>query len=414
MQRLSDPRQDGRNIDNSYDVVIIGGAVIGAAVAYYLTTNPDFTGKVLIVERDPTFTHASTALSASGIRTQFSNAINVKISQYGSQVIRDFADLMQVGDDRPDLNFHPGGYLFLARTPEQEQTLRENHRVQRDCGADVELLSPDDLVRAFPHLRADDLLLASYGRSCEGWFNNTGLMNGFRNKARSQGAHYINDEVVAIHREGDRITGVTLKSGQRIAAGHVVNASGARAAMTAQMAGLHIPVEARKRSIFVFSCAQSPEGTAAINKGRLPLMIDPTGVYCRPEGTCFLAGCPPAEDPAVDWDDFEPRYSEFEDIIWPALAERSPAFEAIRPINYWAGHYAYNTLDHNLIVGAHPDLPNFILANGFSGHGLQQGPATGRAVSELIIYGGYRTLDFTEVGVQRIIDNRPFVEKAVI
>ncbi|MDB6180833.1 NAD(P)/FAD-dependent oxidoreductase [Paracoccus fistulariae] len=414
MARRPDPEPDCRASDSSYDVVIIGGAAIGSAVAYYLTANDGFKGRVLIVERDPTYRHASTALSASGIRTQFSNAINVKISQYGSQVIRDFPDLMQVGSDRPDLNFHPGGYLFLARTAEQEQILRDNHKVQKACGADVELMSPADLAHAFPHLNVEDIALASYGRSGEGWFNNTGLMNGFRNKARAQGADCVTDEVVAIQRQGRRVTGVTLASGQRIAAGYVVNASGPRAALTARMAGLDIPVEARKRCITVFTCAASPEGSARINQGRLPLMIDPGGVYCRPEGSCFLAGCPPAHDPPVAPDDFEPRYDEFDEIIWPALSARSPAFEAIRPVNYWAGHYAYNTLDHNLIVGAHSDLPNFILANGFSGHGLQQAPATGRAVAELITHGAYQTLDFTEVGVERIIANRPFVEKAVI
>ncbi len=398
----------------SYDVVIVGGAVIGSAVAYFLTTNPDFNGSVLVVERDPSYAKASTALSSSSIRVQFSNAVNVKISQFGMQFIRDFAQTMQIGDDRPDLNFHPGGYLFLANTASQAQVLRENHAVQCACGADVVLWGAEDLARAFPHLRVDDILLASYGRSGEGWFNNTGLMWGFRNKARAQGAEYVTDEVVAIAREGARVTGVTLKSGATVAAGTVVNASGPRAALTARMAGLDVPVEPRKRTSFVFDCATSPEGSATINQGRLPLMIDPTGVFCRPEGRYFLAACVPVEDPAVDWDDFEPRYAEFEETVWPALAERSPAFEALKVVNQWAGHYDFNTLDHNLIVGRHPEVENFVYANGFSGHGLQQGPAAGRGVSELITYGGFRTLDLTEVGYERILANRPFLEKAVI
>ena len=160
--------------------------------------------------------------------------------------------------------------------------------------------------------------------------------------------------------------------------------------------------------------SSTPEGTATVNQGRLPLMIDPSGVFCRPEGRFFLTGCPPVEDPATDWDDFEPRYEEFEEIVWPALAARSPAFEAIKVVNQWAGHYDFNTLDHNLVVGRHPVVRNFIFANGFSGHGLQQGPATGRGVSELIAYGEYRTLDLTEVGYERVFENRPFLEKAVI
>lgn len=399
----------------SYDVVIVGGAVIGSAVAYFLKANPDFTGSVLVVERDPTYRFASTSLSSSSIRVQFSNPINVRISQFGSAFIKDFARTMQVaGEAPPELNFHQGGYLFLADTGDGARTLRENHEVQRACGADVVLWGQEELARAFPHLRVEDILLASYGQSGEGWFSNTGLMNGFKAKARALGAEYVADEVVAIGRDGARVTSVTLQSGATVQAGTIVNASGPRAALTARMAGLDVPVEPRKRTLFVFDCAATPEGSATVNRGRLPLMIDPSGVFCRPEGRFFLSGAPPVEDPAVDWDDFEPRWEEFEDLIWPALAARSPAFEAIKLVNQWAGHYDFNTLDHNLIVGAHPEVGNFIYANGFSGHGLQQGPAAGRGVSELITYGGFRTLDLSEVGYERILQNRPFLEKAVI
>ncbi len=397
-----------------YDVVIVGGAVIGASVAYYLTANPDFDGSVLIVERDPSFSQASTSLSASSIRTQFSNPINVRVSQYGYEVIRNFGEMMEVAGDRPDLGFQPGGYLFLADTEAKAQILRENHVAQTSCGADVVLWGRDALAEAFPHLRVDDIVLASYGRSGEGWFSNTGLMNGFRAKARAQGADYVTDEVVAIAREGARVVSVTLKSGVVVEAGTVVNASGPRAALTARMAGLDVPVEPRKRTLFVFDCARSPQGSARVNEGRLPLMIDTTGVHCRPEGRYFLTGGVPKDDAAVDWDDFEPNHAEFEEIVWPALAERSEAFEAIKVVNQWAGHYAYNTLDHNFVVGRHPEVTNFIFANGFSGHGLQQAPATGRGVSELIVYGGYRSLDLTEAGYERVVEGRPFLEKAII
>jgi glycine/D-amino acid oxidase-like deaminating enzyme len=402
-------------MNDRYDVVIVGGAVIGSAVAYFLMANPDFNGSVLVVERDPTYRFASTSLSSSSIRVQFSNPINVKISQFGSAFIKDFAHVMQVaGEAPPDLNFHQGGYLFLANAEDQAQTLRENHAVQRACGADVVLWDQAQLSEAFPHLNVDDIVLASYGRSGEGWFSNTGLLNGFKAKARELGADYVTDEVVAIAREGNRVTGVSLKSGAVIAAGHIVNASGPRAALTARMAGLDVPVEPRKRTLFVYDCAKTPEGSATVNNGRLPLMIDPTGVFCRPEGRYFLSGAAPVEDPAVGWGDFEPRWEEFEDQIWPALATRSPAFEAIKVVNQWAGHYDFNRLDHNLIVGRHPEVRNFVFANGYSGHGLQQGPAAGRAVSELITYGNFRTLDLTEVGYERIIENRPFLEKSVI
>lgn len=397
-----------------YDVVIVGGAVIGSAVAYYLMADPGFDGSVLIVERDPCFTHASTSLSAASIRTQFSNAINVQISQYGAEVIRNFADLMAVGDQRPDLGFQAGGYLYLAANEDQAETLRANHKMQRECGADVVLWGPDELAEAFPHLNVDDILLASYGRSGEGWFDNSGLMNGFRAKARALGADFAVDEVTGIERQGSAVTAVSLRSGARIGAGTIVNAAGPRAAQIAQMAGLSIPVEPRKRSVFVFDCKESPQGSARVNQGCLPLMIDPGGTYVRPEGRYFLTGAPPADDSPVDYDDFEPRHEEFEEIIWPALATRCPAFEAIKLVNMWAGHYAYNVLDHNMIVGRHPEVPNLIFANGFSGHGLQQAPATGRGVSELITHGAYQTLDLSALGIERVLENRPFLERCII
>jgi glycine/D-amino acid oxidase-like deaminating enzyme len=399
---------------DTYDVVIVGGAVIGSAVAYYLTADPAFDGRVLVVERDPSYARAATGLSASGIRTQFSNAINVKISQYGLEVILDFAATMGVEGTGPDLHFHPGGYLYLAASEPAARVLRENHAVQQACGADVVLWDRAELAKAFPHLNVEDIELAAYGRSGEGWFDNAGLMQGFRAKARAQGAKYVTDEVVGLTRAGGRVTGVTLKAGGTVAAGAVVNASGARGAQVARMAGLDLPVEPRKRTVFVFDCAQTPQGSANVNEGRLPLMIDTSGVYCRPEGNFFLSGASPLEDPAVDWDDFDPRHNEFEDIIWPALAARSPAFEAIKPKTHWAGQYDYNTLDQNLVVGPHPECPNFICANGFSGHGLQQAPATGRGVAEMLVHGRYLSLDLSELGVERIVENRPFLEKAII
>ena len=397
----------------SYDVVIVGGAVIGSATAYFLTANADFKGSVAIIEKDPTFATASTSLSSSSIRNQFSNPINVRIGQFGTQFIREFADTMEVDGERPELDFQEGGYLFLAATDEQAQVLRENHDVQKSLRTDVVLWDRDEVKAAFPHLHVDDLKLASYGRSGEGWFSNTGLMNGFRKKARMQRADYVIDEVVSIQRHGNRITAVTLASGRTLHCGTVVNASGTRAAKTAAMAGLSIPVEPRKRTLFAFDCAQSPQGTATVNKGCLPLMIDPSGTFCRPEGKFFLSGTKPEDDPAVDWDDFEPRHEEF-DRVWMHLAGRSKNFEAIKLVNFWAGHYAYNTLDQNAVAGPHPEVRNFIFANGFSGHGLQQAPAIGRGIAEWIIYGAFRSLDLSSLTYDRVAHNDPFVERAVI
>ncbi|WP_442772462.1 NAD(P)/FAD-dependent oxidoreductase [Paenirhodobacter enshiensis] len=397
-----------------YDVVIVGGAVMGASTAFWLATNLDFDGSVLVVERDPSYATASTALSASGIRVQFSNTANVRIGQFGLEFIQAFPDLMEVDGDRPGLGYHPGGYLFLANTEEQVRILRENHAVQRAAGAEVELWDADKLKWAFPHLNTDDILLASYGLKGEGWFDNTGLMMGARNKAKALGVDFIADEVVGIAREGNRVTGVTLNPGARAGPAPAANAAGPRGGKVAAMAGIALPVEPRKRTIFVFDSADSPEGTARVNDGRLPLMVDPSGVWTRPEGRYHLVGGVPDPDVTPAYDDFEPGYTEWEEQCWPALAERSPNFEALKVVRYWAGHYDYNTFDQNGIVGRHPEVTNFVFQNGFSGHGLQQGPAVGRAVMELIVYGGYRSLDLSDMRYERIAENKPFLEQAIV
>jgi glycine/D-amino acid oxidase-like deaminating enzyme len=200
---------------------------------------------------------------------------------------------------------------------------------------------------------------------------------------------------------------VTTKSGQTIACGTMVNTSGTNGKKVARMAGLDIPVEPRRRSLFVVDCRTPLEG-------KVGLTIDPSGVFFRPEGKFYLMGTYPKHDPEVDPNDFDVMHDEFDEEIWPTLANRVPAFEAIKVVNSWAGHYDYCTLDHNVILGPHTELKNFLFANGFSGHGLQQSPAMGRGLSELIIYGAFKTLDLSPFGYERVTANRPFLEDAVI
>ena len=380
------------------DVVICGGAVIGSAIAWNLAQIAPALS-VTIIERDPSFQHSSTALSASGIRQQFSDPINVAIGQFGVGFIKDSPARWGL-----DLNLQEQGYLHLSNTDSGAHVLRENHAVQRAQGADVSLLNAAELADEYPHLNAKDITLASLGRSGEGWFDSVGLMNGYQ--AHST-AKRIKDQVVGLGIKAGKVERVVLASGTEITCGTFINAAGPRAADIAGMARISLPVEPRKRTNFTFDCAHAPKGT-------LPLMVDPTGVWVRPEGRHFLCGACPAEDPPVTYDDFEPRFQEFDDIIWPALAARSPAFEAIKMQRMWAGHYAYNVLDQNAVTGAHPEIGNFYFANGFSGHGLQQAPAIGRGLAELVVHGAYKTLDLSPLGYERILQNKPLLERCVI
>lgn len=390
----------------SYDVVIIGGAIIGSSAAWWLARDPDFGGRVLVVERDPTYEWASTTHTNSCIRQQFGTAINIRISQFGVRFIRDFANFMQDAD-APAITLQSFGYMYLAGTEAHAEVLRANQRLQASLGAATRIMTPDEIAAAWPFYALDDIVLGSHNPVDEGYFDGGTMFDWLRRRARALGVEYLRGEVTGIARAQGRVTGVTLATGQTVSAGTVINASGPRAALTARMAGLDIPVEPRRRYTFVFDAAE-PLGQT------LPLTIDPSGVHVRSDGRYYMAGCPPDDDFAVDPADFVPDHAIWEDKVWPALAARIPAFERIKLINSWVGHYAYNTLDQNAVVGAHPDLPNFLFANGFSGHGLQQAPAIGRGLAELVVHGQYRSLDLAPLGYDRIIANRPLREGAII
>jgi len=395
--------------NQSYDVVIVGGAMYGSAIAWFLTDNPAFDGSILVVERDPTYEFSSTAHTNSCMRQQFSAPINIKISQFAADFVKNFRHYMG-GDDRvPHLALQSYGYMYLADNAAFAQTLRDGQKVQQAHGAGTQHMTPEQIKDAYPFYNIDDIVAGNHNLVDEGYFDGNTLFDWWKRSARERGAEYVNNAVVAMTKNasGTRVESVTLKTGEVISCGTVVNASGPRAILTSRMAGIEIPVEPRKRYTFIFQAEQPLDRD-------LPLTIDPSGVHMRTDGTYYLAGCPPDDDPAVDYDDFVQDHAIWEEKVWPVLAHRVPQFERIKLVNSWAGHYAYNTFDQNAIIGAHSQVANFIFANGFSGHGFQQSPAMGRGIAELIAHGEFRALDLTPFGYDRITRNEIFVEKAVI
>ncbi|MGE0523849.1 MAG: NAD(P)/FAD-dependent oxidoreductase [Variibacter sp.] len=387
----------------NYDVVIIGGAAVGSAIAYFLTHDLGFGGSVAVIERDPLYAQASTTLSAASIRQQFSTPENIRLSTYGVGFIRALRE--RFGPDA-DIGFREGGYLLLA-SDAGAAIARENHAVQMNEGADILLLEPPEIASRFPWLDTDGVTLGTYGRTGEGWFDAHALLGLLRSAARKGGAHYIHGEATAISRSGPRVNAVTLSDGRQIHCGVLVNAAGPQAGDVAAMAGAALPVEPRKRCVFVVDCRTPLPG--------MPLLVDTSGVWIRPEGQVYICGISPDEpdDPRADGD-FVVDDSIFQETVWPALAARIPAMETLKLMRSWAGHYDYNTLDQNAVIGPHPEIGNFIFANGFSGHGLQQAPATGRAVAELITHGRFVTLDLSVFGYERIARNAPVRERNVI
>lgn len=398
------PRETG------YDVVIIGGAMMGAAAAWFLSEDPSFDGSILVVERDSSYENSSTAHSNSCMRQQFGTGLNVQISQFAAEFVKNLRANLG-GDARiPNIEIQNFGYLYLAADEQAADNLRRAQAIQSAAGAGTRLLSQEDLAQTFPFFALDDILLGSHNTQDEGYWDSGAVFDWWRRCARQNGVEFVQNEVTGIERapSGGNVIAVHLSSGEVISCGWVVNASGPRAARTAGMAGLEVPIEPRKRFTWVFE-AERPLSQ------QLPLTIDPSGVHVRQDGPMtYMAGAAPDPDPAVDPGDFTMDSEVWLDRVWPTIATRIPQFDSLRIVAEWAGHYAYNVVDQNAVIGPHPELENFIFMNGFSGHGLQQSPAMGRGIAEWISHGAYRSLDLSPFHFDRLVSGAHFREDAVI
>lgn len=384
-------------------VVIVGGGVMGAATACFLAR--DHGAAVTLLERDPAYRRASSALSASSIRQQFSSAVNIALSRWSMQFLRRVGHELAVGGEQPAIGLVEPGYLYLA-TAAGAPTLRTNQALQQAMGADVALLTPSQLHERYAWLEVDDLALGTLGLSGEGWFDGPALLQALRRKALACGARCVAGEAVGFDTAGDRVVAVRCADGSQHAGDAFVLCAGAWSAPLAARLGVALPVRPRKRDVFVFdSPARLP---------RCPLVVDPSGLWFRPEGRAYLCGAPPrdgdADEPPLEAID----HGLFDDVIWPALAHRVPAFEALRRRAAWAGYYEMNLFDHNGLAGVLPGWRNAYTACGFSGHGMQQAPAVGCALAALIVGARGDAPDITPLAPARIAEGRRLVEHNVI
>jgi len=382
-------------------VVIVGGGIIGSFVGFFLR-NLGSKARIVVIEKDSTYQFSSTALSAASIRTQFGCDFNLKMSLFGAAMFRDIKTWF--GPDA-DIGFHERGYLILG-SPASAEDMRADAQRQNALGAQIESLDAVQLRSRYPWINVDDIGVANFGLRNEGWFDAWALLQLVRSRARALGVEYVNGEVTRIDVASGRVTGVRIGSETRIEADWCVNAAGASSADIAALLGIELPVRPRKRTVFHVKAPVAGEG--------FPMVFDNSGVWIRPEGDGFIAGIGPEEHEDPDaHGDFEPHHDLFESSLWPKLANRIPAMESLRLLRAWAGHYEMNLLDHNGVVGPHHEIPNFLFATGFSGHGVMHAPATGQAIAERIHLGEYRTLDLSPLGYERIRDNRPILETIV-
>lgn len=396
------------NMRTSADVVIIGGSVVGSSAAWHLRQD-GFTGRILVIERDPTYQRASAFLAMGGIRQQFCTAVTVQMVRYSVQLWKEFDRRMAVAGHTPRAWFRQRGYLFLAdagaATP-----LMERYEVERRAGAHVQLLSVDEVRALAPDLMLDDIVFGVLGPD-DGYANPREVLSGFRHAAEASGVTYLTGEVVEIRRFGSRVSGVALADGSLVDASIVVNAAGPWAGHIAALAKVPVPVQPLRQMLF--RC-DLPEHWPY----RFPMIVDPGGVHWRhddPVGAgdrdgIIAAFTNWAETPG---EQFTADPSRWEASFHPALMRRLPALKDVTNVTCWAGLYEM-TPDHNPVLGEHPALGGLIFANGFSGHGLMMSPATGRIVSDIVRLGRSEMFDVAVFAPDRFERGAPIHDAATI
>ena len=397
----SSPRVAPSRFATHFDVVIAGGGIIGSSIAYHLASAG--VGAICVVERDPTYEFAATPRSNGGIRRLFSRQQNIEMAAYGLEFYRNFAATMGVDDTPAEVSFRRQGYLFVSDAGGAEQ-MERNFELQSAMGVEVEMLSPTSLQERFPSLAVNDVDLAVLSDH-DAWIDPHAALIGFRNKARALGVHYVQDEVTGFDHDDRAIRAAKTAGGERLEADWFVNACGAWCAPLAAMVGMDLPVQPMSRESYYFLSEMTLEP--------LPFVKTETDLAIRPEGRGYVGGLP-AWDEKDGWNfDISPDY--FMDVMWPALARRIPAMQTLKLERSWRGHYARSLLDLSPYICRWTDgLSNFVLANGFSGHGIMHAPATGRAVTELLSEGVFKSIDLSCFDFDRVKSEQPFRELGIV
>ena len=388
-----------------HKIVIIGGGITGSATAYFLARSSQ-AGSICVIEPDPAYTVATTPKSAGGIRQQFSVPENIAMSQFSLDFYRHFTEHMADIPVVPDINFREQGYLFVV-TKGGAETLEHNQRRQAAMGVNARLMDRKETRRGFPSIKREDIALTCYTPD-DGWIDPYAALRGFRQAAEHLGTTFIQARVQSIEINASKVTSVHLDSSQIITGDYFINAAGPWVSQIAEMTGDTLPIVPMCRVQHFWKCNFEFEP--------LPLVKDEAGLFFRPEGDGFAGGCPSFKiQPGFIDDIYQGFFANyFEESIWPMLAALVPKFESIMLQKSWGGHYAQNLLDGNMIIGNYSSgRDNLFTACGFSGHGTMHAPAVGRALSELVLYGSYQTLDLTNLQIERVWNNKPYPETGI-
>ncbi|CAH0389591.1 unnamed protein product [Bemisia tabaci] len=453
-KRLDDPNNEYpeltkaekfRSFPTATDVLVIGAGAMGSSVAYWLKEEAGDALDVLVIDKDfsvmedvsrlSEYAKASTVLSVGGVRQQFSLPENIKMSLFGAEFLQNIEHYLSIPNEfTPNIQFQPDGYLFLA-TEKSAHILEQNSKLQWELGAKNELLTPAKLKKKFPWINTEGICLGCHGLRNEGWFDPWTLLQAFKSKAMYYGAKFYEGEVIHFqfdeqviaecHHTGERhpaLEKAYIKIGpdeiKEVQFAICVICAGPESGRLAKLAGvgsgagvrsIELPIVPRKRYVFTYRCPDGP----SLN---CPLTVDPSGVYFRREGfgNLYLAGLSPEPHEEPNPENLEVDYEWFDEKIWPQIAKRAPCFENIKLLNAWAGYYETNLFDENGFVGLAPSHSNLYIAAGFSGHGIQQSPAVGRAIMELIMYHKFIKIDLERLSPERILLNKPIYESNIV
>jgi len=368
--------------------------------------------RVVVVERDPTYARASSYLATGGIRQQYDSPLNVAMARHSVAFYARFDELCATAGHASRAWFRQRGYLFLADEGNVDR-LERRYAAQRASGANVERWTAAQVASHVPGLATDDLVLGVFGPE-DGYLDPREVLAGLRALAIATGVEYVHGAVVQVERSGGRVSGARVETpeGERtFVTPVVVVAAGAYAAAVGEAAGVALPIAPVRQQLFRLSLAEPLAS-------RIPMTFDPDGTHWRlddprAEGDveCLVIGRSRAEEPAGF--NFACDHSRLVSEMLPTLARRYPTARVESVVEGWAGLYEM-TPDHNALLGEHPDLPGFVVAAGFSGHGLMMAPATGLAIAELIADGRCTTFDIAPLRVDRFVRGERFEDGALV
>lgn len=383
-------------------VLVIGGGIVGYATALHLKIL-DPQSDVLILERDLTYTTAATGRGTGGIRQLFTRPENIQLSRYTLEVLQHWQQWASVGDrPAPDLQWQPNGYLFISG-PDDIGHLRSNFQTQIQCGVEAEWFEPEQLAEQYPDIHVADLAGAVLSPR-DGWLDPHAFFDGVRQQAHAHGVRLEEAEVAQIFTQNNQVTGLGLTDGRRLEADVVVNAAGTRAPQFAAMLDIDLPVEPMRR--------HEHYAIADQNLDHLPFIKDVAGLAIHAHLGGVSVGLVDFDHPGGEDFSVDPRY--YADVVQPALEHRLPAVGSFVEHRTWTGLYDQNRFDGNAVMGnVAGHFENFYVAAGFSGHGFMHALGVGRGIAEHITTGTYQTIDLTNLGYQRILDNQPYPELGI-